>query len=61
MESKNFLNAKDVANYMDISVPMAYKISRKRNEELGQQGYITIAGKISKVYFERKVFGALTA
>lgn len=61
MESKNFLNAKDVANYMDISVPMAYKIIRKLNEELGQQGYITIAGKISKVYFERKIFGALTA
>lgn len=61
MENKKFLNVSDVAGYMDISVPTAYKIIRRLNDELKSQGYITVAGKISKVYFNRKIFGAQSA
>lgn len=61
MENKKFLNVDDVATYMDISVPMAYKIIRKLNNELNIQGYITIAGKISKSYFESKVYSGKPA
>ena len=57
MENKRFLNVQDVAAFMDISVPMAYKIIRRLNEELTAQGYITVAGKVSRVYFEEKVYG----
>ena len=32
--NKNFLTAADVSEYMGISVPMAYKIIRKLNDEL---------------------------
>jgi hypothetical protein len=42
---------------MDISVPMAYKIIRRLNNELTDQGFITIAGRISRAYFESKVYG----
>lgn len=61
METKRFLNVNDVAAYMDISVPLAYKIIRKLNDELIQQGYITIAGKVSGAYFEAKVYSRITA
>lgn len=57
MEDKAFLNVKDVAKFMDISVPMAYKIIRKLNDELKEKGYITVSGKISRKYFEEKVYG----
>lgn len=57
MEKKGFLNANDVATIMDISVPMAYKIIRRLNNELIAQGFITIAGRISRAYFESKVYG----
>ncbi len=57
MGDKNFLNVEDVAKFMDISVPMAYKIIRKLNEELKKQGFITVAGKVSRRYFEEKVYG----
>jgi Mn-dependent DtxR family transcriptional regulator len=57
MEKKGFLNANDVATIMDISVPMAYKIIRRLNNELTDQGFITIAGRISRAYFESKVYG----
>lgn len=59
MENKRFLNASDVANFMGISVPMAYKIIRRLNNELSAQGFITVAGKVSRCYFEQKVYGSI--
>ena len=59
MSNNNFMDASSVAEYMCVSVPTAYKIIRKLNEELAAQGYITVAGKISRRYFEQKVFGGV--
>ncbi len=61
MENKRFLNAHDVAEYMDVSVGMAYKIIRRLNDELKSQGYLTVAGKVSRIYFEQKIFSGLAA
>lgn len=61
MESKRFLNVNDVASFMGISVPMAYKIIRRLNDELSAQGFITVAGKVSRCYFEQKVYGGIHA
>ena len=58
MEGKNFLTANDVAEFMGISIPLAYKIIRQLNMDLKKQGYITVSGKISRIYFEKKVFTA---
>ena len=52
MENKRFLNASDVASFMGISVAMAYKIIRRLNDELSAQGFITVAGKVSRCYFD---------
>ena len=57
MTQKLYLTANDVSEYMGISIPTAYKIIKKLNDELKQQGYITISGKINRGYFERKAFG----
>lgn len=59
MENKRFLNVNDVAQYLDISVPTAYKIIRQLNGELGKKGYLTVAGRVSRTYFEQKVYGGL--
>lgn len=59
MENKRFLNVNDVAQYLNISVPTAYKIIRQLNGELGKQGYLTVAGRVSRAYFEQKVYGGL--
>lgn len=61
MENKRFLNVDDVAEYMCVSIPMAYKIIRRLNDELSNQGFITVSGRVSRAYFEQKVFGALSA
>lgn len=55
IESK-FMTAEDVANTLNISKSMAYKIIQQLNGELNMQGKITIHGKISRRYFEEKVY-----
>ena len=56
MKEKKFLTASDVAEYVGISGPMAYKVIRQLNDELKAQGYITISGKVSRIYFEKKIY-----
>jgi hypothetical protein len=46
-----------MAEMLGISVGHAYKIIRGLNEELKSKGYIVIAGKVSKGYFEKRWFG----
>ena len=60
-ESKAFLNVNDVSTYMGISIPMAYKIIRRLNDELKLAGYLTVAGRVSRSYFEKKIYGGLSA
>lgn len=57
MSNKNYLDAEAVAEFMGTSIPTAYKIIRRLNSELKESGYVTIAGKVNKQYFETKVFG----
>lgn len=59
MSNSNFLDAEAVARFMGISIPTAYKIIRKLNDELNSCGYITVSGRINKKYFESKVYGAI--
>ena len=56
MENKRFLCVDDVASYMEISIPMAYKIIRRLNNELAAQGFLTVAGRVSRTYFEQKIY-----
>lgn len=57
----NFMRVKEVADYMSISVPMAYKVIRRLNDELEGRGFITVAGRVNRNYFVAKVSGSLPA
>ena len=59
MENKKLLTAADVAQYMGISAPMAYKIIRRLNDELVAAGYIIVSGRVSRMYFEKKIYGGI--
>ena len=45
----------EVRQLLGVSKSYAYKVIRKMNSELRQQGYHTIAGRVSKTYFLEKV------
>ena len=57
MENK-FIRADDVAQELSVSKPYAYKLIRKLNEELKEQGFITIAGRVNRQYFYESLYGA---
>ena len=57
MESK-IIRAEEVAKELDVSVPYAYKIIRKLNDELKAKGYITVAGRVNRQYFNARLYGA---
>lgn len=57
MPETRFMNAESVADFMDISLPTAYKLIRKLNMELKDQGYIIISGKVPTKYFLKKFYG----
>ena len=57
MSNESFwINADDVAACMGISKSKAYKIIKVLNDELKAKGYITVAGKVSRKYFEERTY-----
>lgn len=57
MENK-FIRADEVAKELSVSIPYAYKLIRRLNDELRSQGYITISGRINRQYFNKRLYGA---
>lgn len=56
-ENKIYITASELAESLGISLGQAYKIIRTLNAELSKEGYIVIAGKCPRRYFEKKWFG----
>ncbi len=61
MTKSALMTATEVSEYLGTSKAHAYKVMRQLNEELKNQGYITIQGKVSRAYFEEKIYGAKEA
>jgi len=58
MEKKKYmLTAADVAEDLCCSKQKAYKVIHACNEELKEKGYITVAGKIPRAFWETKMYG----
>ena len=57
MSRKTFLRADEVASELGVSLAYAYKLIKKLNTELEEQGFITINGRINRQYFTEKVYG----
>lgn len=55
--SKQILNVKDVMAALEVSESKAYGIIKQLNSELSAKGYIVIPGKVSRAYFEEKLYG----
>lgn len=55
--AKQILNVRDVMQLLEVSESKSYDIIRTLNRELSAKGYLTIPGKVSKKFFEEKVYG----
>lgn len=55
MTDKLFMDVKDVTKILEVSDGKAYEIIRMLNEELKQQGYMVVRGKVNTKYFFKKL------
>lgn len=53
----NYIRADEIVEVMGISQAKAYKLIRQLNEELRKAGYITVSGRVSRRYFEERIYG----
>lgn len=54
--SEKFIKAQEVAQVLEVSVPYAYKVIRQLNEELANKGFLTVSGRVSRQYFNEKMY-----
>ena len=54
---KQILNVRDVMAALEVSESKAYGIIKQLNSELSAKGCIVIPGKVSRAYFEEKLYG----
>lgn len=57
MENTLFVTAEVVAKDLGVSKPFAYKLVRQMNDELHEKGYLTVAGRVSRQYYEERFYG----
>ena len=55
--ANQFMRADEVAKELGISRSYAYKLIRHLNQELKERGFLTIAGRINRQYFNERVYG----
>lgn len=56
-ENKIYITAAELSEMLGVSSGHAYKIIRRLNQELKKDGYIVIAGKVPKRFFEKRWYG----
>ncbi len=59
-ENRIYITASELAEMLGVSVGHAYKIIRKLNQELAEQGFLVIAGKVPRRYLEKRWYGYST-
>ena len=55
--NKIYITANELAEMLGVSVGHAYKLIRKLNQELEKEGFLVIAGKVPRRYFEKRWYG----
>lgn len=53
---KTYYTCKEVMERLGVCQTKAYQLIRELNKELQDKGYITVQGKVSKKYFEERIY-----
>jgi Mn-dependent DtxR family transcriptional regulator len=60
LKNSLFIRAKEVADELGVSQAYAYNLIRRLNKDLEKRGFITINGRVSRQYFNEKLYGDIT-
>ena len=55
--SKQFYTAQDLSELLSVSESKSYSLIRTMNDELQQQGFLVVRGRIPAAYVEKRFFG----
>ena len=55
MDEKTFLTVDEVAELLSVSKSKAYEIVGQLNKELKAKGFITVASRVSRAYFDERM------
>lgn len=55
--NKQYVTADELVETLGVSKGKAYQIIRQLNDELVAEGFIKIAGKCPRKYFEKRYYG----
>ena len=55
---KSYFTVNDVIEILGVSRSKAYKVIREMNDQLAEEGYLTVAGKVPRSYFEKRWYGS---
>ena len=61
MKTNYMMTAEEVAEELGISKGHAYKIVRALNQELQDRGFIVVAGKVPRAFWETKFYNYATS
>ena len=55
---KSYFTVNDVIEILGVSKSKAYKVIREMNDQLAEEGYLIVAGKVPRNYFEKRWYGS---
>ena len=53
-----FMRVEEVAQELEVSRSYAYRLIRQLNAELHEKGYMTIAGRVNRLYFQERLYSS---
>lgn len=57
IRNSSMMCVEDVAEELNCSKSFAYKVVKTLNKELAEKGYITMAGRVPRAFWEKKMYG----
>ena len=52
-----FIFADEIDEQLHVSKAFAYKVIKRMNDELEAKGFLTISGRVSRAFYEERVYG----
>jgi len=57
MKDTMFVRVDEIAEALEVSKPTAYRLIKEMNSELKAKGFMTVAGRVSRQYYEERFYG----
>lgn len=57
VDMSTYMDAHEIIEITGMSEAYAYKLIKQLNKELEEKGFITIRGRVSRQYFEERIYG----